>query len=59
MSIFPAFFWGMLLWGLFTLIMPTSIYYALLVLLGTLTMISGCLLLALFIFEWLGEHFRD
>lgn len=52
-----SIFWGLALWGLVSLVLPSSVLYFLLMTLGTLSLIGVCIGLAALLFDWLEHHF--
>ena len=52
-----AIFWGLALWGLISLVLPTTFLYFLLMTLGTLALIGVCIGLTAALFEWLENNF--
>ena len=47
--------WGLVLWGVLTLILPGAVYYWVIMLLGVLTFIALCIVAAAAIIDWLQE----
>ena len=58
MVLIRAIFWGMFVWGLITLTLPTAVMYYLLMTLGTFALIGLCIGLVAWLFDWLEQHFE-
>ena len=50
-------FWGLALWGLVSLVLPTAVLHFILLTLGTFALIGVCIGLMAALFEWLENNF--
>lgn len=58
-SVIRAIFWGLFLWGLLGMVLPLSIYYAILMFLGVIALIAICSAFVWWGFEKLEERHGD
>jgi len=55
MVIIGYVFWGLVLWGVLTLILPGAVYYWVIMLLGVLMFIALCIVTVMFLSDWWQE----
>ena len=52
-------FWGLALWGLLSLILPSQVLYYAYMILGILTAIAVCTFAVIIFFDWLRVRYGD